>query len=46
MTMDFAVANASLLANIKVGSTISFEIVERSKGEWMITKLQAQHGGH
>jgi Cu(I)/Ag(I) efflux system membrane fusion protein len=46
MTMDFALANPSLAANVKPGSTIDFEIVERGEGEWVITKMQAQHGGH
>jgi len=46
MTMDFALANPSLAANIKPGSAISFEIVERGAGEWVITKLQTQHEGH
>jgi Cu(I)/Ag(I) efflux system membrane fusion protein len=41
MTMNFAVANPSLANNIKQGSTVSFEIVERGSGEWVITKLQA-----
>jgi Cu(I)/Ag(I) efflux system membrane fusion protein len=46
MTMDFTLANSSLAANIKPGSAISFELVERAPGEFVITKLQAQHGGH
>ncbi|MDD5057670.1 MAG: efflux RND transporter periplasmic adaptor subunit [Sideroxydans sp.] len=46
MTMDFALTNSSLVAGIKPGSAISFEIVERTPGEFVITKLQAQHGGH
>lgn len=46
MTMDFALANSSLAAGIKPGSAVSFEIVERTPGEWVITKLQARHGGH
>jgi len=46
MTMDFALANSSLAAGIKPGSAISFEIVERKPGEYVITRLQAQHGGH
>jgi len=48
MTMDFALANSSLVAGIKPGSAISFEIVERTPGVWVITKLQAtqQHEGH
>jgi len=46
MTMDFALANASLAAGIVPGSAITFEIVERKPDDWVITKLQAQHGGH
>jgi Cu(I)/Ag(I) efflux system membrane fusion protein len=46
MTMDFALANASLAAGIKPGTAISFELVERKPGEFVITSLQAQHGGH
>jgi Cu(I)/Ag(I) efflux system membrane fusion protein len=46
MTMDFALANSSLVAGIKPDSAISFELVERKPGEYVITKLQAQHGGH
>ena len=48
MTMDFALANPSLAAGIQPGSKISFEIVERGEGEWVITKMQAQlqHEGH
>jgi membrane fusion protein, copper/silver efflux system len=41
MTMDFALANSSLVTNIQPGSTISFEIVERGTSEWVITKLSA-----
>ncbi|MBY0576242.1 MAG: efflux RND transporter periplasmic adaptor subunit [Gallionellaceae bacterium] len=54
MTMDLALANPSLVSGIKIGSAISFEIVERKPGEWVITKLQAKpavpsgdpHTGH
>jgi len=46
MTMDFTLVNSALAAGIKPGSAISFEIVERGQGEWVITKLQAQHEGH
>jgi Cu(I)/Ag(I) efflux system membrane fusion protein len=42
MTMDFALANRSLVAGIPPGSRISFEIVERGEGEWVITRLSAQ----
>jgi Cu(I)/Ag(I) efflux system membrane fusion protein len=40
MTMDFTLANSSLAAGIKPGSAISFEIVERKPGEFVITKMQ------
>jgi Cu(I)/Ag(I) efflux system membrane fusion protein len=40
MTMEFAVANASLLAGVKPGSSIRFEFVERKPGEWVITALK------
>ena len=46
MTMDFELANSSLVAGIKPEAAIDFEIVEREPGVWVITKLQAQHGGH
>ncbi len=50
MTMDFVLANSSLVTGIKPGAAISFEIVERKPGEWMITRLQAKplnpHEGH
>ena len=47
MTMDFVLANSSLADNAKIGSAITFEIVERKPGEWVITRLQAKpHEGH
>ena len=46
MTMDFEISNPSLVAGIKPATVIDFEIVEREPGVWIITKLQAQHGGH
>jgi len=46
MTMDFALTNSSLVAGIQPGSKITFELVERKPDEWVITKLQVQHGGH
>jgi Cu(I)/Ag(I) efflux system membrane fusion protein len=39
MTMDFALANSSLVANVKPGAAIRFEFVERKPGEWVITSL-------
>lgn len=50
MTMDFKLANEALLNGIAPGSAITFEIVERGKDEWVITRLQgvkpAGHEGH
>ena len=50
MMMDFELANSSLAQGIKLGSAISFEIVERGEGVWVITRLQAAkpvaHEGH
>ncbi|MFA6063072.1 MAG: efflux RND transporter periplasmic adaptor subunit [Gallionella sp.] len=42
MTMDFALANVSLVAAVKPGSKISFEIVERAPDEWVITRVSLQ----
>ena len=39
MTMDFKAANSGLLADLKPGSGIAFEFVERAPGEWVITKI-------
>ena len=52
MTMEFALANPSLTANLKPGAEVSFEFVERKPGEWVITKLVPKqaannpHAGH
>jgi len=49
MTMDFEVANSSLIKGIQPGAPISFEIVEREPGVWVITAMKAQaaqHKGH
>ena len=51
MTMEFKVANSSLLASLKPGSMVAFEFVERAPGEWMITGAgpkagPAAHQGH
>ena len=40
MTMDFALANASLMADVKPGTAIAFEFVERKPGEWVITSVK------
>jgi Cu(I)/Ag(I) efflux system membrane fusion protein len=39
MTMDFKVANDALLSGLQPGTGIAFEFVERSPGEWVITKI-------
>ncbi|OGS91183.1 MAG: efflux transporter periplasmic adaptor subunit [Gallionellales bacterium GWA2_59_43] len=50
MTMDFALANSSLAQGIEPGNAITFELVERGEGVWVITRLQAAksagHEGH
>lgn len=40
MTMEFVPANPSLLADIKPGTAIAFEFVERKPGEWVITQVE------
>ena len=42
MTMEFTVANPSLLAGLKPGTPVTFELVERQPGEWVITRLTAK----
>jgi len=39
MTMDFILANPSLVDKVKAGSPIDIEFVERKPGEWVITRL-------
>jgi len=39
MTMEFKVANATLLKDLKRGASVSFEFVERQPGEWVVTTL-------
>ena len=40
MTMEFKLANASLLPALKPGAKVDFEFVERGQGEWVITGVQ------
>ncbi|WP_026177381.1 efflux RND transporter periplasmic adaptor subunit [Thiobacillus denitrificans] len=40
MTMEFTVANESLLKGINPGTAVSFEFVERQPGEWVITGIK------
>jgi len=46
MSMDFPLANSSLTQGIKPGSAISFELVERKPGEYVITRLQTRSSAH
>ena len=41
MTMEFKMANPSLLAAARPGSRVRFEFVERGPGEWVITSITA-----
>lgn len=40
MTMEFKVANASLLKDLKPGAKVNVEFVERQPGEWVITSVK------
>ncbi|MCL4472088.1 MAG: efflux RND transporter periplasmic adaptor subunit [Gammaproteobacteria bacterium] len=40
MTMEFKVANAALLKDLKPGTSVVFEFVERQPGEWVITGIK------
>ena len=42
MTMEFKAANAALLKDLKPGTSIAFEFVERGQGEWVITTIKPQ----
>jgi membrane fusion protein, copper/silver efflux system len=44
MTMDFKAANQTLLAGLQPGTGVAFEFVERSPGEWVITKVTPRSG--
>jgi RND family efflux transporter MFP subunit len=49
MAMEFKLANASLLKDLKPGAAIAFEFVERLPGEWLITGVRpaaTPHAGH
>ncbi len=40
MTMEFKLANAALLKDLKAGDQVSVEFVERQTGEWVITSVR------
>ena len=42
MTMEFTLANDGLVKDIKPGTPIALEFVERKPGEWVITKLESK----
>jgi RND family efflux transporter MFP subunit len=57
MTMEFPVANSSLMSGIAPGAAVSFEFVERGPGEYVVTKIaprgparaaqpRGDHSGH
>jgi RND family efflux transporter MFP subunit len=39
MTMEFKVANPSLLKDLQPGAAVAFEFVERQPGEWVVTSI-------
>lgn len=45
MTMEFTLANDSLLRDLKRGAQIGFEFVERQPGEWVITGVRPGAAG-
>lgn len=44
MTMQFKVANNALMKNLKIGTPISIEFIERNQGEWVITSMKPDQG--
>jgi Cu(I)/Ag(I) efflux system membrane fusion protein len=40
MTMEFLLANPALMGNVRPGSRIAFEFVERKAGEYVVTKIE------
>ena len=45
MTMEFKLANSTLLKVLKPGAAVAFEFVERQPGEWVITGIQPAAAG-
>jgi RND family efflux transporter MFP subunit len=45
MTMEFKLANGSLLKELQPGSKVTFEFIERQPGEWVITGVTPAGGG-
>jgi Cu(I)/Ag(I) efflux system membrane fusion protein len=44
MTMEFKLANAALIKDLKPGAKVAIEFVERQPGEWVITAVQTSQG--
>jgi len=44
MTMDFKLANAALVRDLRPGAAVSFDFVERASGEWVITAINPVGG--
>ncbi len=44
MTMDFVLANASMMQGLKPGAPVAFEFVERKPGEWVVTAIKVTGG--
>ena len=42
MTMEFTLANGGLVKDIKPGTPVALEFVERKPGEWVITKMESK----
>jgi Cu(I)/Ag(I) efflux system membrane fusion protein len=42
--MEFKLANVGLLQGLKPGDAVSFEFVERSPGEWVVTQIKPAGG--
>ena len=40
MIMEFKAANEALLQDLKPGTRVEFEFVERKPGEWVITGIK------
>ncbi|CAG0991622.1 Cation efflux system protein CusB [Geobacteraceae bacterium] len=44
MTMEFKVANETLLKYLRPGISVAFEFIERQPGEWVITSIKPSSG--
>ncbi len=40
MTMEFKLANAALIKDLRPGAKVAIEFVERQPGEWVITSVK------